>query len=41
MDKKQLEKPKNTMAFLMKLEINGILVNILVLTFGQWYFIHE
>jgi hypothetical protein len=37
MDKKNLEKP-NIMAFLMKLETNGTLDNMLVLTFGQWYF---
>jgi hypothetical protein len=37
-EKKQLEKPKNTMVFPMKLVINGILINMFVLTFGQWYF---
>jgi hypothetical protein len=38
MDKKQLEKPKNIMAFLKKLETSGTLGNMLVLTFGQWHF---
>ncbi len=38
MDKKQLEKLENIMVFLMKLDINGTLINMLVLTFGQWYF---
>ncbi len=37
MDRKQLEKPKNTMALLMKLETCGILGNMFVLIFGQWY----
>jgi hypothetical protein len=37
MDKKLLEKPKNTMAFLMKLETNGTLGNLFVSTFGPWY----
>ncbi len=37
MDKKQLEKLENTMALLMKLETNGTLGNMLVLTFSQWY----
>jgi hypothetical protein len=37
MDRKLLEKPKNTMALLMKLEIDGILGNLLVSTFGSWY----
>jgi len=34
MDKKLLEKPKDTMALLMKLEIDGTLGNLLVSTFG-------
>jgi len=38
MDRKILEKPKNNMAFLMKLETDGTLSNLLVLTFGPWYF---
>jgi len=37
MDTKILEKPENTMAILMKLEIDGTLSNLLVLTFGPWY----
>jgi len=36
-DMKLLEKPKNTMTFIMKLETNGTLGNLLVSTFGQWY----
>jgi hypothetical protein len=37
MDRKLLEKPKKTMALLMKLETYGILANLLISTFGQWY----
>ncbi len=37
MDKKILEKPKNIMVLLMKLEIDGILGNLFVLAFGSWY----
>jgi hypothetical protein len=37
MDRKLLEKPKNIMVLLMKLETNGTLNNLLVLAFGQWY----
>jgi hypothetical protein len=35
MDKKILKKPKNIMAFLMKLETDGTLGNLLILAFGQ------
>jgi len=37
MDKKSLEKPEDIMALIMKLETNGILNDILFLTFNQWY----
>jgi hypothetical protein len=37
MDKKLLEKPKDIMVLLMKLETIGILSNMFVLAFGQWY----
>ncbi len=37
MDRKLLEKSKDIMALLMKLETYGILVNLLISTFGQWY----
>jgi len=36
-DKKSLEKPKDTMALIMKLETNDILNDMLFLTFNQWY----
>jgi hypothetical protein len=35
MDRKKLEKQKDTMARLMKLEMDGILSNMLISTFGQ------
>jgi hypothetical protein len=38
MDRKLLEKLEDTMALLMKLETDGTLSNLLVSTFGQWYF---
>jgi hypothetical protein len=34
MDRKLLEKPKDIMVFLMKLETNGTLGNMIVSTFG-------
>jgi hypothetical protein len=34
MDRKQLEKQKDTMAPFMKLETNGILSNMFISTFG-------
>jgi hypothetical protein len=37
MDMKTLEKPKETMALLMKMETKASLGNMLVSTFGQWY----
>ncbi len=41
MNKKQLEKLKNIMTLLMKLETNGPLRNMLILAFGKWHiFIH-
>jgi hypothetical protein len=36
-----LEKPKETMAFFMKLEANGTIGNMLVSKFGQGIFIHK
>jgi hypothetical protein len=38
MDRKLLEKPKDIMVLLMKLETNDTLGNLLILAFGQWYF---
>jgi hypothetical protein len=41
MNKKQLEKLKNIVTLFMKLETNGPLGNMLILTFGKWHiFIH-
>jgi len=37
MDRKILEKPKKTMALLMKMETKVVLGNMLVSAFGQWY----
>jgi len=37
MDKKTLEKPKGTMALLMKMETKVVLGNMQVFAFGQWY----
>jgi hypothetical protein len=37
-DKKILEKLEKTMALLMKMETKAVLGNMLVSTFGQWYF---
>ncbi len=37
MDKKILEKPEEIMAFLMKMEREVALGNMLVFTFGEWY----
>jgi hypothetical protein len=38
MDKKLLEKLEDTIVLLMKLKTDGILGNLLVSTFGRWYF---
>ncbi len=38
MDKKLLEKLENTIVLLIKLKTDGILGNLLVSTFGRWYF---
>jgi hypothetical protein len=37
MDMKILEKPKETMVLLMKMETKVVLGNMLVFSFGQWY----
>jgi hypothetical protein len=37
MDRKILEKPENTLALLIKLEIDGTLGNLFVSTFDPWY----